>query len=99
MKCSTAQTTPNNSSSFTEFFSSREFKKRDAYHTAIQPSGEFCSNAAPIPVLDASQTMRVSNCWSKCLFCVISATNFSMFLKTVLCSVDQSSGFFLFCDF
>ena len=45
-------------------------------------------------MLDVSQTMRVSNCWSKCLFCVILATNFSMFLKAVLFSVDQSGGFF-----
>ena len=38
--------------------------------------------------------MRVSRCLSKCLFCVISATNFFMFLKVVICSVDKSSGLF-----
>ena len=38
--------------------------------------------------------MRVSRCWSKCLFCVISATNLNMFLNVVLCSVDQSGGLF-----
>ena len=57
-----AQTTPKNSNSLTEYFSSRKFKKRDAYAIATQPSAECCSNAAPRPVLDASQTMRVSKC-------------------------------------
>ena len=37
--------------------------------------------------------MRVSNFWLKCLFCVISATNYNIFLKAVLCSVEQSSCF------
>ena len=69
--CSIAHTTPNNSSSLTEYFSSSEFKNRDAYAIANQPSAECCSNATPKPVLDASQTMRVSKCWSDCLFCVI----------------------------
>ena len=60
LKCSIAHTTPNSSSLLTEYFSSREFKNRDAYAIATQPSTECCYNAAPSPVLDASQTMRVS---------------------------------------
>ena len=62
LKCSIAKTSPNNSNSFTEYFSSRELKKRYAYAIATQPSVECCSNAAPKSVLDASQTMRVSRC-------------------------------------
>ena len=94
MKCSIAHTTPNNSSLLVEYFSSREFKNRDAYAKATQPSAECCSNAAPKPVLDASQTMRVSKCWSKCLFCVIFATSCRMFLKAKLCSGNQLIGLF-----
>ena len=85
---------PNNSSSLTQYFSSNEFKNCYAYATATQPSGENCSSAAPNPAVDASHTKRVSKCRSKCLFCVISDTNFSMFLNAVLCSVDHSSGLF-----
>ena len=85
---------PNNSSSLTQYFSSNEFKNRYAYATATQPSGENCSSAAPNPAVDASHTIRVSKCRSKCLFCVISDTNFSMFLNAVLCSVDHSNGLF-----
>ena len=88
-----AHTTSSNSISFTEYFSSKEFRKRDAYATATQPSGECCSNAAPSPVIDASQTMRASNCWSKSSFCVMSATSFNIFLNAMLCSDDRLSGY------
>ena len=48
----------------------------------------------PGPVVVGSHTIEVSRCLSKCLFCVISATNFNLFLKAVLSSGDQLSGLF-----
>ena len=38
---SIAQTTPNSSNSFTEYFSSEEFKNLEAYAIATQPFDEF----------------------------------------------------------
>ena len=77
--CSIAHTKPNSSNSFTENFSSRKFRNLEAYAFATQTVSVFCSNAAANPNLGASHSTRVSKCWLKCLFSVISDISFKIF--------------------
>ena len=53
-----------------------KYLKCSIAHTTPDSSSLFTEY---FPELDASQTMRVSRCWSKCLFCVILANNFKCF--------------------
>ena len=53
-----AHTADRSSSSLIEYFSSQEFKNRDAYAMVTQPSGVFFSSAAPILSRLASKKLR-----------------------------------------
>ena len=68
LKCLIAHTNPNSSNSFTEYFSSHEFKNPEAYAIATQILSMFCNTAAPSPNLLESQTTRVSRFWLKTFF-------------------------------
>ena len=68
-----------------------KFENLEAFSIATQTCDVICSRAAFNFEVDASQTTRVSRFWSKCLFCVMSATNFLIFMKVHSCSDDQSN--------